>query len=137
MDAVDQIRTFPSNEMGVDRSEFAVTVGFAREIADETSDDAFLVQRSTDPNEDEPGVAGIYIEIPPQRYAMYGGIVTATLRPNTFEVRLTPAAAKVMGGNAGFLASFNVDAQQFRDLREGLRFVFHGCACYTEANEAA
>ena len=132
MDTPQQVRTFVSNDTGVDRSEFAVTVGFARDLADESSDDALLVQRSTDPEEDEPGLSGVYIEVPPQRYAMYGGIAAATLRPSAFEIHLTPAAARVMGGNAGFVASFNVDAEQFRELREALRFVFENCECYKE-----
>ncbi len=132
MDTAQQARKFISNDTGIDRSEFAVTVGFARDLADETSDDAFLVQRSTNPDEDEPGLAGVYIEVPPQRYAMYGGIAAAVLHPNAFEVRFTASAARVMGGNAGFIASFNIDAEQYRELREGLRFVFQNCTCYTE-----
>ena len=132
MAEVQNQRDFFSNDTGVDRSEYAVTVGFARNLSDEDSDDAFLVQRSLDPNEDKPGIAGVYVEIPPQRYAMYGGIEGATLHRDRFELRLTPSGAKSMGGHRKFLARFKLDAKQFKGLRDSLRFVFGGCNSYQE-----
>jgi hypothetical protein len=107
-------------------------VGFARDFTDEASDDAFLVQRSTDPAEDKPGLPGIYVEIPPQRYAMYGGISAALLRRDSFELRFTPSGADAMGGNRAMLATFDLDGKRYREVRKALRFIFEGCRCYRE-----
>src|SRR5688572_9730898 len=126
------MREFDSKDTGVARDEFALTVGFARDWLNETSDDAFLVQRSTDPNEDEPGLAGVYVEIPIQRYSMYGGITRATLSRDSFEIRFSPSAAREMNGYTSLLARLKLDAKQFRKVRTALRYVFQGCTCYKE-----
>jgi hypothetical protein len=132
MAAIGKARRFVAEDTGVDVNEDAVTVGFARDVLDEHSDDAIMVQRGKDPGDDSPGVAGIYVEIPPQRYVTVGGITSATLRRSSFEIRFTQKAAQAMGGNRAFLAEFNADAKSFRAIRDGLRFVFQGCACYKE-----
>ena len=126
------MREFVSRDTGIDRSEWALTVGFARDLADEESDDAFLVQRGLDPDEDEPGLAGLYVEIPPQRYAMYGGIERATLSRHSFEIHFSREGAEAMGGYPALRARFDLDGKQFEEVREALRFVFQGCACYAE-----
>ena len=128
----EQKREFVSRDTGIDRSEWALTVGFARDLADEDSDDAFLVQRGLDIDEDEPGLGGVYVEIPPQRYAMYGGVARATLSRTSFEIEFSSAGAEAMGGYGSLLARFELDARQFDEVREALRFVFQGCACYIE-----
>jgi hypothetical protein len=124
--------TFVSEDTGVDRGEFAVTVGFARDLSDEDSDDAILVQRSADPDEDEPGIAGVYVEIPPQRHAAYGGISSAVLARRSFEIRFTSEGAAEMGGYSAVIARFDVDDKAFAEIREGLRFVFRGCSVFEE-----
>src|SRR2546423_1386724 len=89
---------FVSYHSAVDDGEFAVTVGFSRDPADEQSFDGLLLQRGEDPREDVPGVAGVYVEIPIQRHVIYGGIRQASLRHDSFTLRPEDAVAPKMGG---------------------------------------
>lgn len=123
---------FAAKEVGIDRGNSSVTVGFARDSSIDGSGDAFLLQRSSDPSIDQPGIAGVYIEVPVQKYATYDGITEATLRRDSFEVRLSDEAAARFGGISGFQAEFSVDDAKFEELRRALRFVFRDCDCYIE-----
>ena len=55
---------FTAHVCGVDDNDDALTVGFSRDPADEHTLDALIVQRGKDPQEDVPGIQGVYVEIP-------------------------------------------------------------------------
>jgi immunity protein 10 of polymorphic toxin system len=126
------LRVFEAKEVGIDRGEYAVAVGLARDSSNDGSEDAFLLQRSSVPDIDKPGIAGVYVEVPIQRCAIYGGIAEAALRRDSLEIRLSEEASKQFGEMAGFRGEFNIDEAAFDELREALRFVFRDCACYKE-----
>ena len=126
------LRVFDAKDVAVSRSEFDLMVAIARDGSNKDSEDAFFLQRSSVPEIDKPGIAGVYIEVPVQRYATYGGITEATLRRDSLEVRLSNEAAGCFGGISGFRGEFKIDEAAFDGLREALRFVFRDCACYRE-----
>ena len=128
---------FVSYHTGVDTSEFAITVGFSRDPADESSLDGLLVQRGRCVEEDTPGIDGVYLEIPIQRHVAYGGISKATLRRGSFTLRLDDRAAREMGGFNEFFIRFNLPDDRFKEVRDAMRFVFKDCPCYHEEHETA
>lgn len=123
---------FLGQHWGVDENEFAVSVGFSRDPTDEESLDGLLVQRGRGPEEDTPGIDGVYVEIPIQRHVVYGGITEAILRVDSFTLRFNPEASREMGGFEEILVRFKLTAEEFTEMREALRFVFAGCSCYHE-----
>jgi hypothetical protein len=126
------LRIFDAKEVGIDRDDLVVIIGLARDSSNDGSEDAFLLQRSSVSDIDKPGIAGVYIEVPVQRYAIYGGITEATLRRDSLEIRLSEEASRHFGEIAGFRGEFSIDKAAFDELREALRFVFRDCACYKE-----
>ena len=112
--------------------QFAITVGFSRDPADEDSLDGLILQRVKDRQEDTPGIDGVYVEIPIQRHVVQGGITEALLRPNSFSLRFDPPTAREMGFLHHILVRFDLPDREFTAIRDGLRFVFSGCSCYRE-----
>ena len=127
------MRVFNAREVGVDRNSFGVTVGLARDSASDGSEDAFILQRSPVDEIDAPGIAGVYLEVPIQRYVAYGGITYAKLCRDSLEIRLNDETTIRFGGTSGFRGEFSIDEDAFDDLRDALRFVFRDCDCYNEA----
>jgi hypothetical protein len=125
---------FTAYVCGVDEDEDAITVGFSRDPADEHSLDGLILQRGKDPQEDVPGVQGVYVEIPIQRHVVYGGITEASLRHDSFTLRFDEHTAHEMGHLHQIVARFDLPAGEFTRIRDALRLVFTGCSCYTEAN---
>jgi hypothetical protein len=121
------IRVFKAGEVGVDRNGFGVTVGLARDSSSEESEDAFILQRSSVDEIDTPGIAGVYLEVPIQRYVAYGGITSAKLCRDSLEIRLNDETTTRFGGTSGFRGEFTIDEAAFDELRDALRFVFRGC----------
>jgi hypothetical protein len=128
---------FVSRHSGVDETEFAITVGFSRDPADESSLDGLLLQRGRGVEDDTPGIDGVYVEIPIQRYVAYGGIIEATLRRDSFTLCFDDPTAHKMAGFREIVARFDLPDEQFASIRGALRFVFTGCPCYHEAHETA
>jgi hypothetical protein len=128
---------FISHHSGVDTTEFAMTVGFSRDPADESSLDGLLLQRGRGIEDDTPGLDGVYLEIPIQRHVVYGGITQATLRRDNFSLRLDDRAAREMGGFNEVFVRFDLPDDKFKEIRDALRFVFKGCPCYHEEHETA
>ena len=128
---------FISHHSGVDESEFAITVGFSRDPADESSLDGLLLQRGRGVEDDTSGIGGVYVEIPIQRHVIYGGITEARLRRDDFTVRFDDVAARKMGGFHEILVHFDLSDEQFASIRDALRFVFAGCSCYRDDLETA
>ena len=128
---------FVSHHSAVDESEFAITVGFSRDPADEDSLDGLLLQRGRSAEDDTPGIGGVYVEIPIQRHVVYGGITEATLRRDRFILRFDEPTAHKMGCLHQILVRFDLLDDEFTAIRDGLRFVFTGCSCYREDCERA
>jgi hypothetical protein len=128
---------FVSHHSAVDESEFAITVGFSRDPADEVSLDGLLLQRGRGTQKGVPGIQGVYVEIPIQRHVVYGGITEASLRRNSFILRFDEPTAHTMGCLYQILVRFDLPDDEFAVIRDGLRFVFTGCSCYREEHENA
>jgi hypothetical protein len=128
---------FTSHHSSVDESEFAITVGFSRDPADESSLDGLLLQRGRGVEDDTPGIGGVYVEIPIQRHVVYGGIAEARLRRDDLTLRFDETAARKMGGFLEILVHFDLEDERFASIRDALRFVFTGCCCYREDYETA
>ena len=128
---------FVSNHSAVDETEFATTVGFSRDPADEDSIDGLLLQRGRDLRQTIPGIRGVYVEIPIQRYVVYGGIVEAWLRRDRFVLQFDEMTAGKMGCFHQILVRFNLADEEFITIRNGLRFVFSACPCYREDEQVA
>lgn len=123
---------FVSNETGVDESECAITVGFSRDFADESSLDGLVLQRGRGDEDETPGIDGVYVEIPIQRHVVYGGIVEARLRRDSFTLRFDDVAAGEMADFREIVAHFDLSDEQFASIRAALQIVFTGCPCYRE-----
>ncbi len=127
---------FASYHSGVDESEFAITVGFSRDPADESSLDGLLVQRGRGVEDDTPGIGGVYVEIPIQRHVVYGGIIEARLQRGSFTLRFDDTTAPKMAGFREITARFDLADDELASIREALRFVFTGCSCYRDDVDA-
>ena len=128
---------FVSHQSAVDESEFALSVGFSRDPADEDSLDGLVLQRGRGAEDDTPGIGGVYVEIPIQRHVVYGGITEAILRGDSFVLRFDESTALKMRGFHQILVRFDLPDEEFTTIRDGLRFVFSGCSCYREDYERA
>jgi len=128
---------FVSHHSAVDESEFAITVGFSRDPADEDSLDGLLLQRGRGTQKGIPGIQGVYVEIPIQRHVVYGGITEALLRRDSFVLQFDEPTAHKMGCLRQILVHFDLPTAEFTTIRDGLRFVFTGCSCYREDHEKA
>jgi hypothetical protein len=125
---------FTAYVCGVDDNDDAISVGFARDPADEHTLDALIVQRGNDPEEDVTGIEGVYVEIPIQRHVVHGGITGASLRRDSFTLRFDQHASHKMGHLHQIVARFDLPDGEFGNIRDALRLVFAGCSCYTEAD---
>src|SRR5258706_2165486 len=129
---------FISYHSGVaDDGDCALTVGFSRDPADEDSIDGLCLQRGRGIQDDTPGIEGVYIEIPIQRHATYGGVTEAILRRASFVLRLNEHTARKMGGFHEIFVHFDLSSDEFMTIRDGLRYVFTDCPCYREEYDTA
>ena len=127
---------FVSYHSAVDEGEFAVTVGFSRDPADEDSFDGLLLQRGRgEINGDIPGIRGVYVEIPIQRHVVYGGISEAILHRDSFTLRFDETTPAKMGGLQEIFVRFELADEAFASVRAGLRFIFTDCSCYREVQD--
>jgi hypothetical protein len=124
---------FTAYVCGVDEGEDAISVGFSRDPADEKSLGGLILQRGKEPQDDAPGIQGVYVEIPIQRHVVYGGITEASLRRDSFALRFDERAAHEMGHLHQIVARFDLPDGEFGRIRDALRLVFAGCSCYTES----
>ena len=121
---------FVSLRSVVDENDFAVTVGFCRDPANENTLDALLLQRGRDKKDQPPSVQDIYLEIPIQRHVAYGGILEAKLVRDSFTIRFNECTSAKMDGLQEIVVRFELSDDAFTKIRDGLRFVFTGCTCY-------
>jgi hypothetical protein len=125
---------FTAYVCGVNDDDDAISIGFARDPADEYTLDALIVQRAKNPRDDVAGIEGVYVEVPIQRHVVYGGIIEASLRLDSFTMRFDEHAAHKMGHLHEIVARFDLPDGEFCGIRNALRLVFANCSCYTEVN---
>ena len=116
-----RIIKFTAKDVAADDEDFALTAGFARDGSDEDTDDGLMLQRA---KEDESDDEGIYVEVPIQRHACYGGVAEATLRVGHFSISFTPESTRRLGDIAGMEISFTVSPEQFEQLAAILHRIF-------------
>jgi hypothetical protein len=112
--------SFTAKDVGAFEDQ-ALTVGFARDHADERTDDALILQRAKEEEDD----SGIYVEIPIQRFVCYDGVKEAVLTRDTFSVTFYPDAVDELGGIAAMQISFASSDEEFSNLVAMLRRIFH------------
>ena len=131
-----------ATDVGFDEENDALTVGFGGvPDADGYPTVYLMLQRSTDENEDEPGVEGVYVEWCGQGMSCYGCIINFDLYPERAGVIFTDSAGFYVPEGAGessgeqrlteLLVTFTLDEEKFRDLKQKLSFIFKGCDCYS------
>jgi hypothetical protein len=131
-----------ATDAGFDEVNDSLTVGFGGVPDSDGFPTVYLtLQRSTDKNEDVPGLGGVYVEWCEQSMSCYGCISSFDLRPGSVTVRFTDAAGfyvpEGVGGADGgarlteLLITFKLEGQMFKGLQEKLSFIFRGCDCYT------
>jgi len=94
-----------------------------------------MLQRSIDPDEDEPGIDGVHVERDDQRFSGYGGIVRFVLRRDRVLMDLDERIGRALGGQDVWrqvTIRFQVDDLEFAMLREGLGRLFVDCACFVD-----
>jgi len=116
---VSRTISFTAKDFGADE-DGALTAGFARDQSDKSSDEALILQRAKD-KEDDPG---IYIEIPIQRFAAYGGIRQAELSRNSFSIAFQPKTAKKLGGISEMKIAFAMPDAEFVKIEMILKRIF-------------
>ena len=102
-----------------------------------------MLQRSTDEDEDEAGIAGVYAEWCDQGMSCYGCISSFALYAESIRVKFTDSADLHVPEDVGradarrlteLLVTFTLDERTFRELKEKLSFIFKGCDCYSVHN---
>ncbi len=125
-----QRHEFVAYHCGVDRSKWAVMVGFARDPVDESSLDGLILQRGRGADAESGGVDAVYVEIPIQRHVVYGGIREATLRKDSFGLRFDDRAAAAMGGFHEIIVRFILSEEELEEISGALQEVFVDCDCF-------
>jgi len=118
---------FTAKDVGAFEQNGAHIVGFARSRSDEASDEALILQRSSDDSDD----SGIYAEIPIQRYVCYDGVKDAVLARNSLSVTFYPDAAAELGDIGDMQISFSRSESEFANLVTTLRRIFRGHESFT------
>ncbi len=131
-----------ATEVGFDEENDALTVGFGGvPDADGYPSVYLMLQRSTDKNEDAPGMDGVYAEWCGQGMSYYGCIRSFDLYPQSVRVKFTDGAdfyvpegeggAKGDGRLTELFITFALEDKKLKDLKEKLSFIFQGCDCYS------
>ena len=131
-----------ATDVGFDEVNDALIVGFGGvPDADGFPNVYLMLQRSTDKDEDEPGIDGVYAEWCDQGMSCYGCISGFDLYPGSVRVKFTGGAdfyvPEGAGGAGGerrlteLLIAFTLDGKKLRELKEKLSFIFQGCAGYS------
>ncbi len=110
----------------VDTVDDVLVVGFARLDPEGVPEEYVILQRSVDPDEDEPGISGVYVERDDQRFAAYGGIVRFVLRRDQALIELDNRAGGTLGHPDVWrevALRFSIDDVHFTVLRGGLERV--------------
>ena len=126
------------NTVTVDEINDALVIGFARLDRDGVPEEYVMLQRSLDPDEDEPGIDGVYVERDDQEFCGYGGIVRYVLQRDRALVELDERMGRALGGEEVWrhvTIRFQIDDSMFGLLREQLGRLFVDCACFVDQSE--
>ncbi|MFT3867612.1 MAG: Imm10 family immunity protein [Nibricoccus sp.] len=124
-----KVARFSARDFGA-YEDHALVVGFARDQSDEESDDALVLQRAKETEED----SGIYAEIPPQRFVTFGGVKEARLARDSFSVTFEPEATAELDGIAAMQISFSMSDEDFSQIRQMLSRIFRDHAGFKIQN---
>ena len=119
----------------VDTVDDVLVVGFARLDLEGVPEEYLILQRSLDPDEDEPGIAGVYVERDDQGSSGYGGIVQFVLHRDQVLLELDEQIGRALGGADAWrrvTIRFAVDDSAFESLRSALVRVFADCGCFVD-----
>jgi hypothetical protein len=137
------IYKYEATNIGFDDEYDALTVAFGGLPDTDNYPTVYLMlQRSTDENEDDPGIEGVYAEWSRQEMSGYGCIRRFDLFRNKAEVKFTDSVDFYMPGRVGgeskgerlteLVIIFAIDGEKYVELKETLSAViFHGCDCFT------
>jgi len=120
-----KVVSFTAKDFGA-YEDHALVVGFARDKRDEESEDALVLQRATEAEED----TGIYAEIPPQRFVSYGGVKEAELARDSFSVTFEPEARAELDGISAMRISFAMSEEDFSRIMKMLSRIFRDHAAF-------
>lgn len=123
---MSRLVSFTAKEVGAN-DDGAFTVGFARDRTDENTDEALILQRAKEVEDD----SGIYVEIPIQRFVCYDGVQAATLTRDSFSVTFYSDAMAELGGIAGMRIFFSSSETEFLNLAATLKRIFHDHEAFT------
>jgi hypothetical protein len=127
------VTRFTANTVVVDDSnEKFILVGFADEQVGQYRE-ALHFQRSYEFDEQdvELGMDQVYVERGEQSASAYGGITKVELYPDRVFVAVKGQTADRLR-DSEFEILFSISAEEFEELRAGLRRVFHGFDCLSE-----
>ena len=124
-----------ANTVTVDELDDTLVIGFAKLDRDGVPEQYLTLQRSLDPDEDEPGIDGVYVERDDPRFCGYGGIVRFVLQRDRVLMDLDERIGRALGDQDVWSQGtilFQVDDLEFAMLREGLGRLFVDCACFVD-----
>jgi hypothetical protein len=133
---------YEATDVGFDEENDALTVAFGGlRDADSYPTIYLMLQRSTDQDEVEPGIAGVYAEWCDQGMSCYGCIRSFDLYPGSLRVKFTDGTDFYVPEDVGerndggrlteLFVTFTLEDKEYRDLKENLSFIFQGCDCYS------
>ena len=127
--------TRTANAVTVDEIDDALVIGFAMLERNGVPAEYMTLQRSLDPDEDTPGIDGVYVERDDQRFSGYGGIVRFVLHRDRALVELDERIGRALGGQELWGQAtfrFQIDDFTFALLHEGLGRLFVDCSCFVD-----
>jgi len=125
--------TRTANAVIVDEIDDALVIGFA--TLERNGVPAEYMTLRLDPDEDTPGIDGVYVERDDQRFCGYGGIVRFVLHRDRALLELDERIGRALGGQdlwGQVTFHFQLDDFTFALLREGLGRLFVDCSCFVD-----
>jgi hypothetical protein len=108
--------------------EFALILRFVGR--DESGHQEMLtLQRGIDPQDDKPGIDGVYVERGMQQYASFGGVESCSLNGDELVLTMDYEGAQSLGGIRHWRFALKMSAEKKNELVEGLSFIFRDCDC--------
>lgn len=135
---------YEATKIGFDNSYDSLTVGFGGKLdTNGHPTRALLLQRSTDENEDELGINGVYVEWNEQINSCYGCIQSIKLARQRIEVVFTEDANLVLDLNVKneglekklteLFISFTLNDNEFQELKHNLsNVIFLDCGIFSD-----
>ncbi len=89
------------------------------------------LQRATDPQDDVPGLAGVYVERGEQQFAAYAAVERCELWNNALRLLLNPDGSLALGG----IDEWVFQLVKTAELQDALEFIFKDCDCFEVMDE--